>query len=225
MADCFEKGIAFILEGDTEKVFYISLLKHLCEKYDGVVFQKQTDSNSGEIFYTLGNEERSVLIKFNVVGTISQITNSGSWFEKRCYGQYKSLNWTIFLCYDTDNYTPNISKFYEDDWKELRKSISKRKSCSIIDLAAKADIEDIMLVDSDGIFKFLGISPISIPTGSKGKVKMKKIFRAKGPGSAYHEGARSENLIKTLDFDKIISESPVPLNRIQQECFYCFWHK
>ena len=82
-----------------------------------------------------------------------------------------------------------------------------------------------MLVDSDGIFKFLGISPISIPTDSKGKVKMKKIFRAKGPGSAYHEGARSENLIKTLDFDKIISESPVPLNRIQQECFYCFWHK
>ncbi len=222
MADCFEKGIAFILEGDTEKVFYISLLKHLCEKYDGVVFQKQIDPNSGEIFYTLGNEERSVLIKFNVVGTISQITNSGSGFEKRCYGQYKSLNWTIFLCYDTDNYTPNISKFYEDDWKELRKSISKRKSCSIIDLAAQADIEDIMLVDSDGIFKFLGISPISIPTGSKGKVKMKKIFRAKGPGSAYHEGARSENLIKTLDFDKIISESPVPLNRIQQECFYCF---
>ena len=204
------------------KFFYISLLKHLCEKYDGVVFKKQTDPNSGEIFYTLGNEERSVLIKFNVVGTISQITNSGSWFEKRCYGQYKSLNWTIFLCYDTDNYTPNISKFYEDDWKELRKSISKRKSCSIIDLAAQADIEDIMLVDSDGIFKFLGISPISIPTGSKGKVKMKKIFRAKGPGSAYHEGARSENLIKTLDFDKIISESPVPLNRIQQECFYCF---
>lgn len=37
MADCFEKGIAFILEGDTEKVFYISLLKHLCEKYDRVV--------------------------------------------------------------------------------------------------------------------------------------------------------------------------------------------
>lgn len=59
MANCFEKGIAFILEGDTEKVFYISLLKHLCEKYDGVVFQKQTDPNSGEIFYTLGSVKQA----------------------------------------------------------------------------------------------------------------------------------------------------------------------
>lgn len=222
MADCFEKGIAFILEGDTEKVFYLSLIKHICEKYDGISIQKQTDATSGEIFYTLGNAVHSILIKFNVVGTISQITNSGSWFEKRCYGQYKSLTWTVFLCYDTDNYTPNISKFHEDDWKELRKSISKRKSCSIIDLAAQADIEDIMLVDADGIFNFLGMTPIAIPTGSKGKVKMKKIFRAKGSGSAYHEGDRAEGLIKALDLDKIISESPVPLSKIQLECFSCF---
>ena len=119
----------------------------------------------------------------------------------------------MFLCYDTDNYTPNISKFYEDDWKELRKTISKRKSCSIIDLAAQADIEDIMLVDADGVFRFLDMSPIEIPSGSKGKSKMKKIFRAKGPGNAYHEGVRAEALINALDFDKIISNSPSP-NRL-----------
>lgn len=222
MGDCFEKGIAFILEGDTEKVFYFSLLEHFCKKYSGITIQKKTDANTGEIFYVLGNSEHSILIKFNVVGTISQITNSGNWFEKRCYNQYKNLNWTVFLCYDTDNYTPNISKFYEDDWKELRKTISKRKSCSIIDIAAQADIEDIMLVDADGIFNFLGMAPIPIPNGSKGKVKMKKIFRAKGPGSAYHEGSRAEGLIKALDLDKIISKSPVQLNKIQQECFGSF---
>lgn len=222
MGDCFEKGIAFILEGDTEKVFYLSLLKHLCKKYSGISLCKQTDTSSGEIFYTLGNAERKVLIKFNVVGTISQITNSGSWFEKRCYGQHKSLTWSVFLGYDTDNYMPNISKFYEDDWRELRKTISKRKSCSIIDLAAQADIEDIMLIDAEGVFNFLGIAPITIPSGSKGKAKMKKIFRAKGSGCAYHAGSRSEDLINALDFDKIISESPVPLDRIQLECFSCF---
>lgn len=51
---------------------------------------------------------------------------------------------------------------------------------------------------------------------------MKKIFRAKGPGYAYHEGDRAEDLIKALDLDKIILESPVPLYRIQQECFDYF---
>lgn len=222
MDTCFEKGIAFILEGDTEKVFYTTLLSHLCTKHSGVTFVKNTDSASGEIFYTLGTSEKKVLIMFNIVGTISQITNSGNWFEKRCYGRFKNLEWVVFLCYDTDNYTPNISKFYEDDWKELRKTISKHKSCSIIDLAAQADIEDIMLLDKDSIFNFLEMAPIPIPAGSKGKMKMKKLFRAKGRGYAYHEGNRAEPLIKALDLDKIISSSPVPLSQIEIKCFTCF---
>lgn len=222
MKERFEKGIAFILEGETEKVFYLSLLKHLCKKYDGVSISKQTDSNTGEIFYTLGTDECKVLIMFHVVGTISQITNSGSWFEKRCYGKHKGLEWVIFLCYDTDNYTPNISKFYEGDWLELRKAIAKRKSCSIIDLAAQADIEDIMLLDVDGVFRFLDLPAGVIPSGAKGKSKMKKIFRQKGPGSAYHEGARAEKLINALDMDRMIALSPVPLSEIRLKCFDCF---
>lgn len=219
MNNKFDKGIAFILEGATEKVFYLSLLNHLCKKYDEASIEKCVDEDSGEIFYVLRRKEHKVLIMFNVVGTISQMTNTGNWFEKRCYGQHKSLDWTIFLCYDTDNYIPNISKFYEDDWKELRKVISKHKSCSIVDLAAQADIEDIMLIDADGIYDFLGIESIPIPTGSKGKAKMKKIFRTKGRGFAYHEGERAEPLINALNFDKIISLSPVPLEKIETECF------
>lgn len=223
MGDRFEKGIAFILEGDTEKVFYLALLKHFCKKIDGVSIEKCTDPVSGEVFYTLGNDNHKLLIMLNVVGAISQITNSGNWFERRCYGQHKSIKWTVFLCYDTDNYTPNISKFYEDDWKELRKAISKHRSCSIIDLAAQADIEDIMLLDVGSVFKFLEINPFPIPSGSKGKMKMKKIFRAKGPGCAYHEGERAGALINALDFDKIINLSPVPLSQIHTVCFNCFY--
>ena len=50
MGECFEKGIAFVLEGDTEKVFYLALLNHLCKKYEGLSFEKNIDPNSGEIF-------------------------------------------------------------------------------------------------------------------------------------------------------------------------------
>ena len=78
---------------------------------------------------------------------------------------------------------------------------------------------DIMLVDVDGIFKFLSMTPIPIPSGSKGKSKLKKIFRLKGRGWAYHEGERAEPLINALDFDKIISLSPVPLKNIETVCF------
>lgn len=222
MTTRFEKGVAFILEGDTEKVFYTALLRHLCTKYSEITFEKNTDPVSGEAYYTLGSVEQKVLIMFNNVGTVSQITNSGEWFKNRCYGQFKQLRWTVFLCYDTDNYSPNISKFYDGDWKELRKNISRNRACSVIDLAACADIEDIMLLDKENIFKFLEIDPISIPAASKGKMKMKKLFRTKGRGYAYHEGKRAESLIQSLDFDKIISLSPVPLSRIEFECFSCF---
>ena len=72
------------------------------------------------------------------------------------------------------------------------------------------------------IFKFLDMEPISAPTGNKGKAKMKKIFRAKGHGCAYHAGERAEDLINALDLDKIISNSPVPLHQIHDKCFDSF---
>lgn len=215
----YTSGIALILEGDTEKIFYRVLIEHFVKKHDGAMFQKCIDQDTGEIYYTLLYEQNVVLIKFNVVGTVSQITNSGEWFNNLCYGKHKQLNWTVFLCYDTDSYNNDITKFYDGDWAMLRKSIQRYKKCCVIDLAAQADIEDIMLIDSDGVFNFLKIPPTDIPNGSKGKRKMKKIFRLKGRGVAYHEGDRAEPLICALDLDKIISLAPVDFKQIEKKCF------
>lgn len=219
MEEKYTSGIAFILEGDTEKIFYRVMIEHFVRKHVGAKFEKSTDSNTGEIYYTLSFEQFIVLIKFNVVGTVSQITNSGEWFNNLCFGKHKHLDWTVFLCYDTDSYNNDITKFYDGDWAELRKSIQKHKRCCVIDLAAQADIEDIMLIDSDNVFKYLNMNPTTIPSGSKGKRKMKKIFRLKGRGVAYHEGDRAEKLIYSLDFDKIINLAPVDFKQIEKKCF------
>lgn len=212
-------GVAFILEGATEKYFYQELLKYYCSIHPDTSFMKNENAENGEVSYCLCKGERKVLIKFNVVGTISQVVNSGDWFINKCLQQHKGINWTAFLCYDTDDYSPNISKFYEGDWKELRKKLSKGGRSSIVDIAAKADIEDIMLLDLDGVFRYVGIAPCPLPSGGKGKSRMKKIFRMKGPGSAYHEGERALPLIQALDFKKIISLSALPLNTIESICF------
>lgn len=220
MADSFSCGAAFILEGDTEKVFYLTLLRHFCSKHSGTQLDKHIDPASGEPFYVLTRSNSSkMLIKLFVVGTITQVSHSGSWFVSRCCQPYKSIQWSIFLCYDTDNYLNNISKFYEGDWKALRQTLNRRKTKEIVDLAASADIEDIMLQDSDGVYAFLGLPPAPIPKASKGKTKMKKIFRSKGPGVAYHEGDRAEPLITALDLDRIIAQSPVPLREVERICF------
>ena len=125
----------------------------------------------------------------------------------------------MILCYDTDDYKEDFSKFHEGDWEILRKTLSKKKTTRILDMAANADIEDTMLLDSDSVFKFLEMEPCPIPSGSKGKRKMKKLFRLKGQGIAYHEGVRADPLIRALDFDVIIGKSRLPFDELEEICF------
>ena len=153
--DKFTEGIAFIMEGKTEKVFYKSFLDYICASNPDIVFTKET-SEDGEIYFVWSNPIKRIIIKIFVVGTISQITNSGSWFANKCSKKIK-VPWSVYLCYDTDSSTAEISKFYEGDWKLLRTTLKKAHAKNIIDLAASANIEDIMLCDIEGVCRFLNI--------------------------------------------------------------------
>ena len=209
------EGIAFIFEGDTEKVFYTELLHFYCSQNPSLSLTKQMDKKTGDIYYIFENSSKSIIIKMYVVGTISQITNSGVWFTSECYNKYTSLTWSVVLCYDTDEYKESITKFYEGDWKVLRKKLQKERTKTIIDMASKADIEDLMLIDSLGVFSYLKMEPIPIPHASKGKYRLKKLFRLKGNGYAYHEGQRAKALIQSLDFNTIIEQSYLPFDKLE----------
>lgn len=219
MDNKFNSGIAFVFEGDTEKVFYLAILNHFVKKHTGAELEKNTDEKTGEIFYVLSSANKKTLIKMNVVGTVSQITNSDKWFSNRCYKCYNGIKWSVFLCYDMDSYDADITKFQEGDWAELKKALKKGRQVDVYDMAANADIEDIMLLDADSVFSYLDLKPCEIPSGRKGKAKMKKIFRMKGSGYAYHEGDRAQELINSLDLDKIIAKAPLPLDILERECF------
>lgn len=53
MSNKYEEGIAFILEGDTEKEFYLSLLEFLCKKHGGILERQLDCGNSPDIIYSL----------------------------------------------------------------------------------------------------------------------------------------------------------------------------
>lgn len=199
-------GISFIFEGATEKCFYISLLEYLANSV-GAKLNEIVEND--EIYYVWTDSNKSVLIKYNTVGTITQITNSYSWFKSKCANE--KLKWTVFLCYDTDDYQEDVSKFYEGDWKKLRDNINGE--AEIIDLAANADIEDIFLVDCLGICNFLCIDKPQKIHGRKGKSRLKYLFRL--AGKTYHEGSRAKDLINELDMEYIIQNSPVKLEKIK----------
>ena len=87
----------------------------------------------------------------------------------------------------------------------------------VVDLAAEADIEDVMPCDPPGILSFLGLPPeTEMPPGNKGKTKLKKLYRKVAPNKAYHSGERAKGLISHLDMAEIRASAPVPLGEIDR---------
>lgn len=210
-----ENGFAFILEGDTEKEFYYSLLSYLCQKH-GATLTREVDTSNPDINYILQKKSGASLVKFNVVNTITQIPRAGNWFNTQCVGKYATANgWYVFLCYDQDDYKGNISKFYQGDWSVLRNLL--KKAVQVVDVAATADIEDVMLQDIDHICQFVGCVPPVVLKGGKGKVKLKRLFL--DHGKCYHEGKRAKDLIDTLDMEVLINGNLVPLQEIERLLF------
>jgi hypothetical protein len=219
MPDKYTSGVAFVFEGETEEIFYLTLIKYFCDGHPGFEFTKCSTPTGDEVYYEVLGRDRYILIKTDMVGTISQITNSGVWYENRCHKEHPSLAWTVFLCYDTDDYKPDITKFQEGDWRALRMLMKRRKAARIIDLATNADIEDLFLLDAPGIFRFMNKPSRTIPSGCKGKRKMRKLFRSFGQGIAYHSGERARCLIEALDMQVIIDHASIPLSEINKILF------
>lgn len=71
-------------------------------------------------------------------------------------------------------------------------------------IKAEKCIEDIFLLDMQGICRYLNISPIKNITGINGVEKMKKIF-LKG-NRIYQKGYKCEGFIKHLDIDYILKK-------------------
>ena len=212
-----EGGIAFVFEGETEQVFYEALLYYFNGENQLYTLSNSIDESVNERVYHAKLEKYTTVIRMKTVGTVTQMHNVAAWFNNSCKKQYKeNLKWTVFLCYDTDSYKKDITKFYEGDWQRLRKKL-RGKNIEIIDFAAISMIEDLFLLDSEGICNFLGLKNQQIPRIGNGKTTLKKFFR--DAGKIYHEGEKSSDFILSLNFSKIIADSTLDFVSIGQRCF------
>ena len=207
-------GLAFIVEGFTEKVFYLEYLSQLC-KVRGLDFRKVTESQ--EDCYIISSSTEEVIVMMFSTNSVSQMTNSATWFERACVNNcHHEIQWTAFLCYDTNEYNSDITKFHEGDWVILRASIEKQ-AIKVVDLAAEAEIEDMILCDFSNVLSYLGLPlETKIPSGNKGKAKLKKLYRMVAVNNAYHAGVRAKNLIASLDMNIIKESAPIPLKEIDE---------
>lgn len=210
----YDIGVALIVEGGTEKVFYSEFIENRALAH-GVSIARAVDGD-GINYVATRHDGISVLIKLNNVGTVTQMTNSAEWFHRSCASRHFDIPWTVFLGYDTDAYNSNITKFHEGDWERLRSDIEP-KAVAIVDLAAEADIEDIMLCDYAGVLGFLGLpADTELPNGRKGKARMKKLHKMVALNKPYNEGDEARPLVRALDMGKILRTAPIPLDVLEE---------
>lgn len=201
----YNAGVALIMEGDTERYFYEEIIKKICDDFS-IDFTSKVDEDTLEVFYELCKDNKLLIVKIKNAETITQITKQYLWMRHFCVDKYPSLCWDVFLCYDTDGSSFQI--FSKDDWGDLRNQINKLTTVNnLIDCAAQNDVEDLFLLDLEGIVNFLKIdvplSEINLK-GRKGKVKLKNLY-LDYTDYTYHEGKRAVPLIHALDLRKIIN--------------------
>ncbi len=112
----YSSGVAFIFEGDTEQTFYEILISQFSGKHPEYSYTERFDEEVNDVISESTDASHSVLIRMNVVRTITQIPHSANWFNNTCKKKHPGSKWTVFLCYDTDSPNTDITKFYEGDW-------------------------------------------------------------------------------------------------------------
>lgn len=156
----YTEGMALILEGATEKVFYKSLLEYVQSSDCNIKMQRKMEDDSGDILYEWEKGGRKVAVKIYVVGTITQLVHSGKWFASRCARKY-NIPWTVFLCYDTDSSSEDISKFYEGAFSGLWICLSRRGAIRKFNTGIRYGKNHPKLSDKfmqiSGIFKKIGL--------------------------------------------------------------------
>lgn len=78
-------------------------------------------------------------------------------------------------------------------------------------------IEDLFLLDPNGVCNYLEIENQKIPKIGNGKTTLKNFFRR--ANKIYHEGEKSSDFIYSLDKEKIIANTSLSLATIEQKCF------
>lgn len=86
-------GIALIVEGATEKVFYSELIR-LRALVHGATVERASDGD-GTNFSVTRQDGSSELVKINNVGTVTQMTNSAEWFLRACVARHRSIPWHV----------------------------------------------------------------------------------------------------------------------------------
>ena len=176
--------VCIYTEGETEKVFYNKLLDFIKSKSPNKRFIVDEIKKSN--IAGIGNFKTKILNKF----------------RKEVVSKYINYKKIVVMCYDEDvfdlvNQTPPI------DRSELEKDLRAYGADEVIHLIAKKSIEDLFLLDLDGILRSLRLSKDKIKNikGANGVEKINNLYSK--VNKIYFKGSSVEPFVEQLDIEKI----------------------
>ncbi|MCD8205880.1 MAG: hypothetical protein LUD29_04640 [Clostridia bacterium] len=226
--------IVFVLEGRTDVEFYITLMTYLCRNHSVGMEPVELDDSDDAVIYTLTTDEGKSLLFVKVLYSITKIpAKITNWFNIRRNKYGHGCKWTLFLCYDSDDYSYDTTDFgnngsdgifSKEYWISMEKELSSR--AVVREMTAVADIEDVFLEDLNGVCEYVKSKKTSekdvcaVPiswTERKGKKKMEQLFRENH--IRYRPGHDAPELVKFLDMETIMNSDILPLKEMEQIVF------
>ena len=110
---------------------------------------------------------------------------------------------SFFLCYDTDVF--ECSSNPPVNWKNVELILKKLGASNVIHIKAERCIEDVFLIDAQGVCNFLKITYSRKIYGQNGVEKMQNLFN-KG-NRIYQKGYACNGLIDNLNMEIIFERS------------------
>lgn len=180
------KVVLIVTEGETDDLFYKKILDVLKNK----TLNKKFDVKKIEYFCMKGfcKFESKLEAKFkNFLKNLKK--DLGADFDLY-----------VFLCYDDDIFAGKQYPPTKINVKKIEKKLISYKAKKVYHIVASESIEDFILLDFEGILKFLNLKDIK-KAKYRGVNGLKNLFRL--ANKSYIKGAKCEKLLDALDFNII----------------------
>ena len=193
-----KKCVIIFTEGETEEVFYNRLLNEIKIK------------TSTSKFY---------------IDKLEKICLKGiSKFDKKLINIYKNdlskkyhnYEIVVFLCYDSDVF--DFSTKPPVDWNYIEKNLYELGASKVYHIKAKTCIEDLFLIDINGICDFL---KIDVPRNVRGRNAVEKLNYLFYKGKRiYQKGYSTKGFIESLDISLILNKKYEMFENLVYELTY-----
>jgi hypothetical protein len=184
----------YVCEGETDVLFYKKVINQILVIHPQPVFDQIADPINA---CGIGNFQKTVKSKVKT-------------FYLDNEDDYPDCSFTIALCRDHDVFSQQNPPV---DWKRLLTDLKAMKRVEkVVTIDAYESIEDLFLLDSRGIARFLGREPIYTFQGKNGADKMENYFVS--VNRHYLKGSYSSDFIDCLNIPMIMSKSCETISQI-----------